>query len=346
MLGKIRVSIIGATGYTGFFLLKILRNHRFVEVQRVTSRSEAGVPLAEVFGCFLYDKQYQNLSFSAYKDDDITSCSDVVFLCLPHTESMTLIEPLLRHKGLRVIDLSADFRLRDPQLYKQFYAKEHLCPQLIEQAVYGLPELYRSRLMCARFVANPGCFPTAVLTGAAPLLREKIIEPDDIVIDAKTGASGAGRTLSQRLHFPELNDNMVPYKVGTHQHVGEIEQELSVLFEGVVRVVFVPHLMPVNQGIVATQYFRLRRSLSEEELRELYRTFYRDAQFVRILPAGKIPESRQVMNTNFCDISITIEKRTGRLIVISSLDNMWKGASGQAVQNMNIMCGFDESEGL
>jgi N-acetyl-gamma-glutamyl-phosphate reductase len=248
--------------------------------------------------------------------------------------------------GRKVIDLSADFRLRDPAVYRQWYGVDHAAPELLKEAVYALPEFYRQQLVTARLAAAPGCYPTAVLLGLLPLLKREVIDPDSIVIDAISGASGAGRKPDLPLHFAELQDNCKAYKIACHRHTPEIEQELSRCIGREVQVTFTPHLVGTVRGILATITATLATSKNTGELRALYQDWYRNEPFVRILPEGRLPETKQVRGSNFCDIGLAVDARTRRAIVVVAIDNLVKGASGQAIQAMNVMMGLDERAGL
>jgi N-acetyl-gamma-glutamyl-phosphate reductase len=269
---------------------------------------------------------------------------------------MDIVPELLNKKGIKVIDLSADYRLKDTMVYKEWYKKEHegINKKLLTQAVYGLPELYLDDIKNASLVANPGCYPTSVILGIAPLLRHHIVEPEGMIIDSKSGVSGAGRKPSLGLHFAECNESFKAYKVLKHNHIPEIEQELSSIYSGEnnlekqmnIKITFTPHLLPINRGILSTCYLDLKSIKSEEEILELYQKFYNDSPFVRIFTPPNLPETRFVTDTNYCDIGFAVDKRVGKIKVISVIDNLIKGAAGQAVQNMNIMFGFSETCGL
>ena len=254
--------------------------------------------------------------------------------------------PLLLAAGLKVVDLSADFRLTDTAAYLKWYKKEHSAPQLLGRAVYGLPEIYKEEIKSTSFVANPGCYPTSVILGLAPLAAQGVVDWETLVVDAKSGTSGAGRVPSQTLHFPECAENFRAYRVAGHQHTPEMEQELSKLAGQKIKLTFVPHLLPMIRGILSTIYLRLTVKVEEAEIREIYREFYRKEKFVRVLPASSVPETRNVYGSNYCDLACKWDRRTGRLIILSALDNLVKGAAGQAIQNMNLMLGLKEEQGL
>ncbi len=337
-----RVGIIGVTGYTGSELLRLLYSHREVELTYVTSHSFTGKPLPEIHPHYLGILEPICRPFSV---DEAVEKTDLVFSALPHGESMEAV-PQLYEAGLKVIDLSADFRLEEAALYPEWYKKEHKAPRYLEQAVYGLPELYREEIKKASLVANPGCYPTSVILALAPLAARGVVDWDTLVIDAKSGTSGAGKSPSQMLHFPECAENFRAYRVAEHQHTPEMEQELGKLAGRKVSFTFVPHLLPMIRGILSTIYTRLTVNMTEEEIRDIYREFYREEKFVRLLPPSLLAETRNVYAANYCDLSLKWDRRKNRLIILSALDNLVKGAAGQAVQNMNLMLGFKEEEGL
>jgi len=349
---KLKVSIIGTTGYAGKELVKILMNHQRVELVHLISSSYAGKNIAEIFPEFLnkLDKKLINFSLDVVSQD-----SDMVFTALPHTVSMDVVPELLK-KGVKVVDLSADYRIKDSAVYQEWYKKElnQISKELILEAVYGLPEIYLDKIKDASLVANPGCYPTSVILGIAPLLKYHFVEPGGIIIDSKSGTSGAGRKLSLDLHFAECNENFKAYKVVRHNHIPEVEQELSFVYFGAdnkeqikrIKVSFTPHLLPINRGILSTCYLSLRGSKKEEEVLEIYQKYYHKAPFVRIFKPPNLPEIKFSVGTNYCDIGFAIDERVGKIKVISVIDNLLKGAAGQAVQNMNIMSGFPETCGL
>lgn len=338
----IKVGIIGATGYTGKELLRILLGHPEVEVEILLAKMEKEkIPISRIFKEFSKETE---LLCQDFDSASIAHSVDLIFTCLPHRISMEII-PEFFARGKRIIDLSADFRLKDTSIYKQWYGAEHKCPDLVSEAVYGLPELNRDKIREAQLVANPGCYPTAVILALAPLVKEKgLIDLESIIIDAKTGISGAGRNPTLINYFPERTENLTPYKITSHQHIPEIEQELRELAGQHLRVTFTPHLVPINRGILASIYLSLKREVAA---RDLYLGFYKDEPFVRILDDGQVPEIKDVCRSNYCDLAIFTDGRIPhRLILFSSIDNLVKGAAGQAVQNMNIMYGFNETTGL
>lgn len=339
---KVKVGVIGATGYTGAELVRILSRHAGVELVALGTQSYAGQPYWTVYP-HLYN--YNQLTCRDLDIPGLLDAADVLFVALPHGHAMPIAAEAAR-RGKKLIDLGADFRLNDYMTYEQWYKVEHTARDLLDGAVYGLPELHREKIRPAALIANPGCYPTSIILGLAPLLKNKLIAPDSIIIDAKSGVSGAGRGLSLGNHFSEVNENFKAYSVAIHRHTPEIEQELGKLAGGEITVSFTPHLLPVTRGILSTIYAKLSDPAGEGEILELYREFYRDERFVRVLPAGMTPQIKWVAGTNHCDLGVTVDPRTGRVIVLAAIDNLVKGASGQAVQNMNIICGLPEDTAL
>ena len=331
-----RVSIVGATGYTGGELLRILLRHPGIRVTHATSETFAGKNLSSVHPDLLgrCGLVAEKLNVRAVARD-----TDAAFLCLPHGRSADTAKRFL-DLGVRVIDLSADFRLKSLPGYRKWYGSAHPHPRLVPEAVYGLPEIHRRKIAGARLVANPGCYATASILALLPLAKSGRIKPGSVVIDAKSGVSGAGRKVEARYLFCETNENFLAYAVGRHRHAPEIEQELGA------QVTFVPHLLPVNRGILVTAYADLKSPDSNAGLSELYRDFYRGEAFVKVLSPGAFPELRAVQNSNFCHIGVATAARGRRAVVVGVIDNLGKGASGQAVQNMNILLGMDEKSGL
>ncbi len=334
-----RVGIYGATGYTGVELIRWLRRHPEAEIVFATSRTYAGQRLGDAFAIA------DDLELVDASAAEPQSC-DVVFLCLPHGETTIRTAQDVLAAGARVIDLSNDFRLRDPQQYAVWFKHAHSAPELLSEAVYGLPELYRAQIARARLVANPGCYPTSVILALLPLAQAGLLD-NQVIVDAKSGVSGAGRSLSLKTHFVEANENFSPYNVGhTHRHIAEMEQELSTAAGSPVHVIFAPHLLPVSRGILSTCYVRLPRDLEPDAVRALYADQYTDEPFVRLLPAGQLPTLAHTTHTNLCVIGLQPVDDRGNWIVMASEDNLVKGASGQALQNMNIMVGLPETMGL
>lgn len=348
---SVRVAVAGASGYTGAELLRLLSQHPKVAVTAVTSEKSAGAAVSFVYP---HLQGIVPLTFEALAPEALAERADILFLALPHTKSMGPVASCLK-AGKRVIDLSADFRLKDPRTYETWYQTPHAHPDLIGSAVYGLPELHRSSIAQARLVASPGCYPTAAILQLAPLVAHGLIVPDTIVIDAKSGVSGAGRSPALPYHFPEAHESLEPYKIGQHRHIPEIEQELSVLASKqghvtgapgtAVTVAFTPHLVPMNRGILSTAYARMKGKLDVAELRTLYRDFYKGERFVRLLESA-MPNPRHVRGANYCDLAVHADTRAGWVVTVAALDNLIKGAAGQAIQAMNLMLGYPEETGL
>jgi len=337
----LRVAIVGATGYTGMELLRILLHHPMVRVSALTSRKYEGLPIDGVFpalrGCT--DLVCEPLNF-----DRIADVSDFVFTAVPHKTAMEVV-PEFHRREKQVVDLSADFRFRDPRVYEQWY-QPHGCETLLREAVYGLPELHRDAIRRARIVGNPGCYPTGAVLSMAPLIRQNLLDLSQILIDAKSGASGAGRDPTVAALYCEVNEGLKAYKVLEHRHSPEIEQELTRLAGQPVHIVFVPHLVPMDRGILSTTYLKLSQMQDTESLLALYSEFYEGEYFVRVCPEGHYPNVSDVRGSNFCDIGLKVASDGRTVVIVSAIDNLVKGASGQAVQNMNLMCGFSESKGL
>ncbi|HVY68305.1 MAG TPA: N-acetyl-gamma-glutamyl-phosphate reductase [Verrucomicrobiae bacterium] len=347
------VAVIGASGYSGEELVRLLLNHPHVELTAVTSRQSAGQTVAQVFPKFASHPKSRSLRFTEPNAEVLARQAEVVFLALPHGVAAEFAIPLLQH-GCQVIDLSADFRLKSAGVYREFYAHEHPAPDLLQKSVYGLPEVYRAQIKEATLIASPGCYPTSILLPALPLLRARLIRPDDIIADSLSGVSGAGRKAELDYLFCECNESVRPYGVLRHRHISEIEQELSLAAGVTVVMRFTPHLIPVNRGILTTLYLtpaREVRSLQgaatfEEEMAACYQAAYAREPFVRLLEGKALPDTKNVTGTNVLEIAWRLDARTGRLVVMSAEDNIVKGASGQAVQSMNILCGFPETAGL
>lgn len=332
-----RVGIIGASGYTGGELLRILSQHEKVEVEVATSRSYSGKP---VYSAHPNLRGILNIEFENPKIEEIVDRCDFVFLALPHGESMKHV-PRLLEAGVKVVDLSGDFRFEDTSVYEEYYGRKHEAPEI--KAVYGLPELNRHRIKKAELVANPGCYPTAAILCLAPAVKEGIIE-DGVVVDAKSGISGAGVKPTPKTHFPNADENILAYKITAHQHLPEMEQELRKL--GKVRISFVPHIIPVIRGISCTVHCFLKDDLNSDDVIDIYSDFYAGEPFVRVI-GSEIPRLSSVRGSNFVDIGgFGVDAKRKRIILVSTIDNLVKGASGQAVQNMNIMLGFNETEAL
>ena len=337
----IKAAVLGATGYAGIELVRILSNHPDVELSVLGSHSFAGQNISDVYKNF---KHILDLDCEELDLDKVSEC-DIAFTALPHGASKTVI-PSLIEKGLKVIDLSGDFRYDDVKVYEEWYGEEHSSPELLAESVYGMPELYRDKIKNARLIGNPGCYTTCSILGAVPLLKSGLAKTDNIIVDALSGVTGAGRGLALGYHFCECTENTKAYKVATHRHTSEIEQEYSNAAGEPVVISFTPHLIPMKRGILATIYVNLNRESSAEELTEIYKKYYENEFFVRVKDAGDLPETKRVAGSNFVDIGVCYDKRLKRAVIISALDNIVKGAAGQAVQNMNIMFGLDEKTGL
>jgi N-acetyl-gamma-glutamyl-phosphate reductase len=323
-------------------MVRLLAGHPSVQLAALTSRQFAGRNISEVFPAL---RGVLDIPLVELDVDTLARGCDVVFLAIPHTQAMPIVAELVE-RGVRVVDYSADFRLKDPAVYEQWYKNAHATPALLDESVYGLPELHADEIRDARLVALPGCYPTAALLALAPAVRLKAIRLQHVVINSLSGVSGAGQTPSPQTHFPEIADNLRAYGVTSHRHTPEIEQELSLLAGEEVHVTFVPHLVPANRGILSTITAETVSETSANELGEQYRAFYRKAPFVRICEAGSYPEIRFVRGSNYCDIGLAYDRRTRTFIAVSAIDNLCKGAAGQAVQCMNIMFGLPEESGL
>jgi len=338
----LKVAVVGASGYTGIELVRLLHGHPEAAVTSVTSEQSAGKRLSEVFPAL---RSRCDLLLENLEPVRIAEKADLIFTALPHKAAMEVV-PTFLALGKQVVDLSADYRLHDAAEYGAWY-EPHMNPELLDKAVYGLPEIRREAIAVADLVANPGCYPTSIILGLAPLLKKGIIDPATIIADSKSGASGAGRSAKVDNLYCEVNDGFKAYGVGgVHRHIPEIEQELSLLAEDRVTISFTPHLVPMDRGILSTVYASPAVAVTAADLLELYNDLYDGEAFVRVLPAGQFPSTAFVRGSNFCDIGLTVDQRTGRIIVVSAIDNLMKGAAGQAVQNMNIMQGLPENMGL
>ncbi|HHN81334.1 MAG TPA: N-acetyl-gamma-glutamyl-phosphate reductase [Methanomicrobia archaeon] len=340
----ISASVIGATGYLGGEVIRLLANHPHVEIASLTSQSQAGRPIHSFHPTL---RGVVNKEFEDYTAERIAEVSDVVFCAVPHGAAFTVVKELFDIRpDLTIIDLSADFRLRDVDTYQSWYNTEHTASSLIKEAIYGLCEHYREDIAQARLIANPGCYPTSALLALIPLVKRGLISTDGIVVDSKSALSGAGRKLSHQSHYAHCNESIMAYAVGAHRHTPEIEQEVGLRAHGDVALNFTPHLTPMNRGILSTIYASAADGTSTAALRQAYDEDYGDEYFVRFLEEGAWPETRSVRATNFCDLQCTLDPRTGRVIIVSAIDNLVKGGAGQAIQNLNIIKGFDERAGL
>ena len=341
----VRVAVAGASGYMGAELLRLLCVHPKVELVAVTSERLAGQPLGSVFP---HLRGLSSLAFQEVDAERLAAEADVVFLALPHMESQRAV-PVLRARGRKVIDLSADYRLRDASLYSTWYKAPHVDAAGLAEAVYGCPELHRKAIASASLVASPGCYPMGSILATAPLFKRGLARPDGVVIDGKSGVTGAGaqgRKIDPMYLYTEQNENVLAYGIASHRHTPEIEQELSALCGQPVVVGFTPHLLPLNRGLFTTASVPLTRSATTAELLSVYQEFYAGEPFVRVLPEGEKPSTRHVVGSNFCDVTVVSDPRTGRAVCVSALDNLGKGGSANGTQALNIMMGWDERTGL
>jgi N-acetyl-gamma-glutamyl-phosphate reductase len=338
---KTKVGIIGATGYTGLELLRFLIHHPQIEIAALTSQKYAGVEIGQVFPALTNQIQTKCEELSAER---ISEKTDFLFTAVPHKTAMEIV-PVFHRKGKRIVDLSADFRLRDANIYEKWYQK-HTAADLLPESVYGLPELHREEIRTAKIVGNPGCYPTGALIGLIPLVKNGLIAHEGIVVDSKSGVSGAGRDVVLESLFCEVNEGVKAYKIFAHRHTPEIDQELSQVARKEIKVTFVPHLIPMDRGILSTVYVRLKKKMKIDDLLNAFHDFYRGEPFVRIYPKGKLPNTKDVRGSNYCDIGVAVSEPDDRAVVVTAIDNLVKGASGEAVQNMNIMLGYPETMGL
>jgi N-acetyl-gamma-glutamyl-phosphate reductase len=339
---RVKVAVLGASGYSGIEAVRILAGHPFVELAALTSEHYAGREVAEV---------YRHMAgidlppFEELRADLIRGRAEIVISCLPERVGAPILADLVQ-AGIKAIDVSADFRLKDPAAYRQTYGADHPAPAMLKEAVYGLSEFHRRELREARIVANPGCYPTGALLGLLPLIKRDLIDPASIVIDAKSGTTGARRQASIEQLFAEVNENFRAYKIGNHRHTPEMEQEIGATLGREVAVMFVPHLLPVTRGILSSIFMRPRSGTTEQDVRDAFEASFAKSRFIRLLKPGELPELRNVRATNFCEIAFVLERRSQTLCVITAIDNLGKGAAGQAVQNLNLMLGYDEAAGL
>lgn len=343
MENKIKVSIFGATGYAGMELYHYMRNLNHIEIIHLVSKRYKGMDYEAVAGEF-YGKGAMRLSEAS--DEAVVKSSQVIFTAMPHGETMRLAV-LAKKYNKKLIDLGADFRIEDVALYEKWYQIPHEAQDLLKEAVYVIPELHRHKINKDTWlVANPGCYPTSVQLGLAPFLKADLVHQEGIIVDAKSGVSGAGRGLSLKTHYCEQNENVAAYSVGGHRHKPEIESQLGQWSKDPVKILFTPHLMPMFRGIHSTIYGRLKSKVSEEDLRQILEEAYKDETFVTLLPKGVMPHTKWVSGTNHCQLNVVLDEETGMVVILSAIDNLGKGAAGQALQNMNILCGLDESLGL
>jgi N-acetyl-gamma-glutamyl-phosphate reductase len=341
-ISKLRAAVVGSTGYGGVELIRLLESHPNVTVTSVISSSNAGSPIAEGYP---HLTEIRTDLLDGIEVELIRSKADVVFLATPHGVSMKLAPEFLA-AGLKVIDLSGDFRLKSGDVYREWYQHEPASQTDVDRAVYGLAEVYGAKVSGADFISNPGCYSTAALLGLYPAVQAGWVNPDSIIIDAKSGVSGAGRGLNLSAHFSEINENFKAYKLNKHQHTPEIEQVLSEAAGRPVITTFTPHLVPMTRGIMCTMYAAQSEKREAAQFVDLYRRFYEGRRFVRVRPAGHWPATKQVWGSNYCDIGFSADERTGRITIISVIDNLVKGAAGQAIQNLNLLMDWDETLGL
>lgn len=337
----VKTAVIGATGYAGAELVRILSGHRQVELTMITSRQYAGSPFSDVYPSMT---GIVDLPCVAFVEEALAEAADVVFTALPHKASMEVV-PGLIERGIKVIDLSADFRFSDPATYRTWYGPHH-AERLLASAVYGLPEIFADDIRKASLIGNPGCYPTSVLLPLLSIIKEPFVDVDNITADSKSGTSGAGRTVSMATHFCEVNEGFKAYKVDEHRHNPEMDEVLSLFSGRKIHITFVPHLVPMTRGMLTSMYVGLKRPVTTQEVASRVEAFYSDKPFVRICPVGRFPNTMHVKGTNYCDIGLKVTDDAKRLIIVSAIDNLVKGAAGQAVQNLNIMSGFEETAGL
>ena len=338
----IRVGVLGATGYAGIETVRILCGHPDVEITKLISHSFVGKKISDVYPAFrnVCDKVCEDLNVR-----DIPANCDLVFTALPHGASKEVI-PAIYAKGVKIVDLSGDFRYDSKEVYEKWYGEPHCAPEILEKAVYGLCEIHRDKIKNATIVGNPGCYTTCSILALYPLLKAGVVKHDNIIIDAKSGVTGAGRTEKLPYSFCECTENSKAYKIATHRHTSEIEQELGHAANDEILVSFTPHLIPQKRGILATSYANLTEDISDDEIHKIFSEFYKDEHFVRVHQPGSLPETKNVAGSNFIEIGFKVDHRLKRVVVSSVIDNLYKGAAGQAVQNMNIMMGLDEKAGI
>ena len=352
MTPPIKTAIVGASGYSGEELTRLLLGHPQAELAAVTSRQYAGKTLGQIFPRYANDRRCRSLQFTEPKAEALAKAAQVVFLALPHGVAAEFAGPLLE-AGCKVIDLSADFRLKSAAIYKEFYGHDHPAPALLKKSVYGLPEVYRAEIKKGGLIASPGCYPTSILLAVLPLLKAGLVKSEGIIADSLSGVSGAGRKVEPEFLFVECNESVRPYGIPKHRHLSEIEEQLSAAAGKAEVMQFSPHLIPVNRGILSPIYLTPEKKFGESDMAaaqsqiaHCYQSAYGNEPFVRLLEGNALPDTKNVTGTNMIEIGWRLDARTGRLIVMSAIDNLTKGASGQAVQSMNILCGFPETAGL
>ena len=338
-----KLGIIGASGYGGSELLRFLVNHPGeLDVALCTSETYAGQCVDSVLPNL---RGFLSSKFEALDLDSLKDRVDVVVLAVPHKVAMSFVPQILA-QGLRIVDFSADYRLEDAETYEAWYHVEHTSTSLMSKSVYGLPERYRDCIRSAQLVANPGCYPTSAILAAMPFVKHGVVELDSIIVDSKSGISGAGPKPSENTHYANRESNFIAYNIGVHRHTPEIEQELSAVASEPVRVTFTPHLVPMTRGILSTVYMRLTEEISTEEALDMYTALYENEPFVRVLPTGTYPQTKAVLGSNYCDVGLEVDARTRRIVAMAAIDNLGKGAAGAVVQNLNLMFGFKETDGL
>ncbi len=338
----LRVGVLGATGYAGIETVRILMGHPNVKITRLVSHSFVGKKISEIYPSF---RNVCEMECCELNVDDIAENCDLVFTALPHGASKEVI-PAIYEKGIKIIDLSGDFRYDSKEVYEKWYGEPHCAPEILAKSVYGLCEIHREKIKEATIVGNPGCYTTCSILSLYPLLSAGVVHKDNIIIDAKSGVTGAGRTEKLPYSFCECTENSKAYKIATHRHTSEIEQELGHAAGEEIMLSFTPHLIPQKRGILATSYANLKQDMSDEEIYKIFADFYKDEHFVRVLTPGTLPETKNVAGSNFVEIGFKVDHRLKRVVVSSAIDNLFKGAAGQAIQNMNIMMGFDETAGI
>ena len=336
------VSVIGATGYVGEELIRLLSGHPEVQLSSITSQNFVGRSIQEVFPNL---SGKVNMNCEELDIFRVAENSDIVFLSLPHGHSVVCAKEILS-QGKKVIDMGADFRFDDGDIYEKWYSVIHSEHEMLNDAVYGLTEINKEKIRDASLIGNPGCYPTSIILGLAPVLSKRLVDPSYIIADSKSGISGAGKAANSSNLFTEINGNVKPYNIGSHRHIPEINQELSKLYQDEISITFTPHIVPMSRGILSTIYCKMNNSYSYDEIYSIFKEYYLDKPFVRILNKGIYPQVKWVCGSNYCDIGFEVDKQNNTLIIISAIDNLVKGAAGQAIQNMNIMYGFPENMGL
>ena len=339
---EMKAAIIGGTGYGSVELIRLIQKHPYLEVGSVVSNSKAGFGFSETYP---HLSEIMDQPLETFDAKRLSVMNDITFLATPSGVSSKLVPQLLEH-GMKCIDLSGDFRLRSGAEYETWYNHPPADEQYLEKAIYGLSEIYSEKIKNANLIANPGCYPTASSLGLLPILKSQLADKNSIIIDAKSGVSGAGRGLSLTAHYAEINENFKAYKLGKHQHIPEIEQVLTDESGDPITVSFTTHLVPMTRGIMCTMYVNLKEKISTKKVIDLYKQFYQDSHFIRVRPEGTIPSTKEVSGSNYCDMGLHVDERTNRLTIISVIDNLVKGAAGQAIQNVNLMNGWDEQTGL